>query len=279
MRSGIIAKKVGMTRLFMEDGKQIPVTVLQLDNLQVVAQRTADQHGYSAVQLGTGSIKAKRVSKAMRGHFAAANVEPKRKVAEFRVAPENLINVGEEITADHYFEGQFVDVSGTSIGKGFAGAMKRHNFGGLRASHGVSISHRSHGSTGQCQDPGKVFKGKKMAGHMGAVKVTTQNLQVVKTDAERGIIMIKGAVPGSKGGWVTVKDAMKKPTPENVILPAALRSAGEEAKRLAEEAAAQAAAEEAAAAEAAAAEAAAAEEAALKEAEAEIQAEKKEGDE
>ena len=279
MRSGIIAKKVGMTRLFMEDGKQIPVTVLQLDNLQVVAQRTPEQHGYSAVQLGTGSIKAKRVSKAMRGHFAAANVEPKRKVAEFRVAPENLINVGEEITADHYFEGQYVDVSGTSIGKGFAGAMKRHNFGGLRASHGVSISHRSHGSTGQCQDPGKVFKGKKMAGHMGAVKVTTQNLQVVKTDAERGIIMIKGAVPGSKGGWVTVKDAMKKPTPENVILPAALRSAGEEAKRLAEEAAAQAAAEEAAAAEAAAAAQAAAEEAALKEAEAEIQAEKKEGDE
>jgi large subunit ribosomal protein L3 len=279
MRSGIIAKKVGMTRLFMEDGKQIPVTVLQLDNLQVVAQRTPEQHGYSAVQLGTGTIKAKRVSKAMRGHFAAANVEPKRKVAEFRVAPENLINVGEEITADHYFEGQYVDVSGTSIGKGFAGAMKRHNFGGLRASHGVSISHRSHGSTGQCQDPGKVFKGKKMAGHMGAVKVTTQNLQVVKTDAERGIIMIKGAVPGSKGGWVTVKDAMKKPTPENVILPAALRSAGEEAKRLAEEAAAQAAAAEAAAAEAAAAEQAAAEEAALKAAEAEIQAEKKEGDE
>jgi large subunit ribosomal protein L3 len=279
MRSGIIAKKVGMTRLFMEDGKQVPVTVLQLDKLQVVAQRTPDQHGYSAVQLGTGSIKAKRVSKAMRGHFAAANVEPKRKVAEFRVAPENLINVGEEITADHYFEGQFVDVSGTSIGKGFAGAMKRHNFGGLRASHGVSISHRSHGSTGQCQDPGKVFKGKKMAGHMGAVKVTTQNLQVVKTDAERGIIMIKGAVPGAKGGWVTVKDAMKKPTPDNIILPAALRSAADEAKRLAEEAAAQAAAEEAAAAEAAAAEQAAAEEAALKEAEAEIDAEKKEGDE
>ena len=276
MRSGIIAKKVGMTRLFMEDGKQVPVTVLQLDKLQVVAQRTTEQHGYSAVQLGTGSLKAKRVSKAMRGHFAAAKVEHKRKVAEYRVAPENLINVGEEITADHYFEGQFVDVSGTSIGKGFAGAMKRHNFGGLRASHGVSISHRSHGSTGQCQDPGKVFKGKKMAGHMGAVKVTTQNLQVVKTDADRGLIMIKGAVPGSKGGWVTVKDAMKKPTPENVILPAALRSAGEEAKRLAEEAAAQAAAEEAAAAEAAAAEAAAAEEAALKEAEAEIAADKAE---
>ncbi|MEE3358300.1 MAG: 50S ribosomal protein L3 [Pseudomonadota bacterium] len=225
MRSGVIAKKVGMTRLFMEDGKQIPVTVLQLENLQVVAQRTADQHGYSAVQLGCGTVKAKNVSKAMRGHFAAAKVEPKRKIAEFRVAPENLINVGEEITADHYLEGQYVDVSGTSIGKGFAGAMKRHNFGGLRASHGVSISHRSHGSTGQCQDPGKVFKGKKMAGHMGAVRVTTQNLQVVKTDADRGIIMIKGAVPGSKGGWVTIKDAVKKPTPDNLVLPAALRSA------------------------------------------------------
>ncbi len=224
MRSGIIAKKVGMTRLFMEDGKQIPVTVLQMENLQVVAQRTADKHGYSAVQLGAGNAKAKNTSKAMRGHFAVAKVEPKRKVAEFRVAPENLIEVGSEITADHYVTGQFVDVSGTSIGKGFAGAMKRHNFGGLRASHGVSISHRSHGSTGQCQGPGKVFKGKKMAGHMGAARVTTQNLQVVKTDADRGLIMIKGAVPGSKGGWVTVKDAVKKPLVENVPFPAALRS-------------------------------------------------------
>ena len=224
MRSGIIAKKVGMTRLFMEDGKQIPVTVLQMENLQVVAQRTADKHGYSAVQLGAGTAKAKNTSKAMRGHFAVAKVEPKRKVAEFRVAPENLIEVGSEITADHYVTGQFVDVSGTSIGKGFAGAMKRHNFGGLRASHGVSISHRSHGSTGQCQGPGKVFKGKKMAGHMGAARVTTQNLQVVKTDADRGLIMIKGAVPGSKGGWVTVKDAVKKPLVENVPFPAALRS-------------------------------------------------------
>jgi len=268
-----------MTRLFMEDGKQVPVTVLQLDKLQVVAQRTPEDHGYSAVQLGSGSIKAKRVSKAMRGHFSVAKVEPKRKVAEFRVAPENLINVGEEITADHYFEGQFVDVSGTSIGKGFAGAMKRHNFGGLRATHGVSISHRSHGSTGQCQDPGKVFKGKKMAGHMGAAKVTTQNLQVVKTDANRGLIMIKGAVPGSKGGWVTIKDAVKKPFPENAILPAALRSAAEEAAKAAEEAAAQAAAEEEAAAKAAAEEQAAAEAEALKEAEAEIEAEKKEGEE
>jgi large subunit ribosomal protein L3 len=221
MRSGVIAKKIGMTRLFMEDGKQIPVTVLQLDNLQVVAQRTADQHGYTAVQLGAGTAKVKRVSQAMRGHFAVA---PKRKVAEFRVDPDKLIGVGEEIIADHYFEGQFVDVSGITIGKGFAGGMKRHNFSGLRATHGVSISHRSHGSTGQCQNPGKVFKGKKMAGHMGAVRVTTQNLQVVRTDSDRGIIMIKGAVPGPKGSWVTVKDAVKKPTPDNLPLPAALRS-------------------------------------------------------
>ncbi len=286
LRSGVIAKKVGMTRLFMEDGKQVPVTVLQLDKLQVVAQRTPEQHGYAAVQLGAGTAKAKRVSQAMRGHFAAAKIEPKRKVAEFRVAPENMINVGEEITANHYFEGQYVDVCGTSIGKGFAGAMKRHNFGGLRASHGVSISHRSHGSTGQCQDPGKVFKGKKMAGHMGAARVTTQNLQVVKTDAERGLIMIKGAVPGSKGGWVTVKDAVKKPFPENAILPAGLRSMAEEAAKAAEEAAAAAAAE----AEAAAAAAAEAEQAAMEAAEAEdaktdkvaeaqaAEAEKKEGE-
>lgn len=278
LRSGVIAKKVGMTRLFLEDGKQVPVTVLQLDKLQVVAQRTADKDGYSAVQLGAGTAKAKRVSKAMRGHFSVANVEPKRKIAEFRVAAENLIEVGEEITANHYFEGQYVDVSGTSIGKGFAGAMKRHNFGGLRASHGVSISHRSHGSTGQCQDPGKVFKGKKMAGHMGAARVTTQNLQVVRTDAGRGLIMVKGAVPGSKGGWVTIKDAVKKPVPENVIYPAALKSAAEEAERLANEAAEQAAAE-AEAAEKATAEAAAAEQAAaLKDAEADIEAEQSAGD-
>lgn len=269
LRSGVLAKKVGMTRLFMEDGRQVPVTVLHVDNLQVVAQRTADKDGYTAVQLGAGSPKIKRVSKAMRGHFAAAKVEPKRKVVEFRVAPENMIDVGEEIIAAHYFEGQFVDVSGTSIGKGFAGAMKRHNFGGLRATHGVSVSHRSHGSTGQCQDPGRVFKGKKMAGHMGSARVTTQNLQVVRTDAERGLIMVKGAVPGSKGGWVTVKDAVKKPLPENLIYPAALRSAAKEAQRLAEEAAAQAAAEEEAAAKAAAE----AEQAALDAAEAEQDAE------
>ncbi|WP_322866801.1 50S ribosomal protein L3 [Aquicoccus sp. G2-2] len=225
MRSGIIAKKVGMTRLFLEDGKQVPVTVLQLDNLQVVAQRTTDKDGYTAVQLGAGNAKVKRVSKPMRGYFAAAKVEPKRKVAEFRVSPDNLIGVGEEISAEHYIAGQKVDVSGTSIGKGFAGAMKRHNFGGLRASHGVSISHRSHGSTGQCQDPGKVFKGKKMAGHMGAARVTTQNLEVVKTDPERGLVFIRGAVPGSKGGWVTVKDAVKKKLPDGVPFPAALKSA------------------------------------------------------
>jgi len=209
----------------MEDGKQIPVTVLQLDNLQVVAQRTTEKDGYTAVQLGAGSPKIKRVSKAMRGHFAAAKVEPKRKLAEFRVDPENLIEVGAEISAEHFLAGQKVDVSGTSIGKGFAGAMKRHNFGGLRASHGVSISHRSHGSTGQCQEPGKVFKGKKMAGHMGAARVTTQNLEVVRTDAGRGLVFVKGAVPGSKGGWVTVKDAVKKKLPEGVPFPAGLKGA------------------------------------------------------
>ena len=224
MRSGILAKKVGMTRLFMEDGKQIPVTVLQLENLQVVAQRTAEKDGYSAVQLGAGAAKAKRTSKAMRGHFAAAKVEPKRRLVEFRVSPENLIEVGAELSAEHFVSGQKVDVSGTSIGKGFAGAMKRHNFSGLRASHGVSISHRSHGSTGQCQDPGRVFKGKKMAGHMGAARVTTQNLEVVRTDADRGLVFIKGAVPGSKGGWVTVKDAVKKKLPDGVPFPAALKS-------------------------------------------------------
>ncbi|PIE07484.1 MAG: 50S ribosomal protein L3 [Rhodobacterales bacterium] len=224
MRSGILARKVGMTRLFMEDGKQIPVTVLQLDHLQVVAQRTSEKDGYTAVQLGAGAARAKRTSKAMRGHFAAARVEPKRKLVEFRVSPENLIEVGAELSAEHFVTGQKVDVSGTSIGKGFAGAMKRHNFGGLRASHGVSISHRSHGSTGQCQDPGRVFKGKKMAGHMGAARVTTQNLEVVRTDADRGLVFIKGAVPGSRGGWVTVKDAVKKKLPEGVPFPAALKA-------------------------------------------------------
>ncbi|WP_127109131.1 50S ribosomal protein L3 [Pararhodobacter zhoushanensis] len=226
MRSGVIAKKLGMTRLFMEDGRQIPVTVLQLDALQVVAQRTADNDGYTAVQLGAGTAKAKRVTAPMRGHYAKANVAPKRKLAEFRVSPDNLIEVGAEISADHYLAGQYVDIAGTSIGKGFAGVMKRHNFGGLRASHGVSISHRSHGSTGQCQDPGKVFKGKKMAGHMGAARVTTQNLEIVRTDADRGLIMVKGAVPGSKGGWVTIKDAVKKPAHADAPRPAGLKASG-----------------------------------------------------
>ncbi|HHY01537.1 MAG TPA: 50S ribosomal protein L3 [Paracoccus sp.] len=268
MRTGVIAKKLGMTRLFLEDGRQVPVTVLQLDNLQVVAQRKNETDGYVALQLGAGDAKPKNVSSPMRGHFAKANVAPKRKIVEFRVSEDNLVEVGEEIIAAHYFAGQFVDIAGTSIGKGFAGAMKRHNFGGLRASHGVSISHRSHGSTGQCQDPGKVFKGKKMAGHMGAARVTTQNLQVVRTDADRGLIMVKGSVPGSKGGWVTIKDAVKKPLAESTIFPAALRSAEREAKRLADEAAAQAAAEEEAARLAAAEAEAAAQEAALAEAEA-----------
>ncbi len=245
MRSGVIAKKLGMTRLFLEDGRQVPVTVLQMENVQVVAQRLPDRDGYSAVQLGAGEAKAKNTTQPMRGHFAKAEVAPKRKIAEFRVSPENLIGVGEEITADHYFAGQFVDIAGTSIGKGFAGSMKRHNFGGLRASHGVSVSHRSHGSTGGRQDPGRVFKGKKMAGHMGSARVTVQNLQVVRTDAERGLIMVKGAVPGSKGGWVTIKDAAKKPAPDNVVLPAALRSKAREAAAAAEQAAQEAAAAEA----------------------------------
>lgn len=238
MRSGVIAQKVGMTRIFTEDGRHVPVTVLRMDNCQVVAQRTQDKHGYTAVQLGTGLVKSKNVTRAMRGHFAVAHVEPKRKLAEFRVSADNLIDVGAEITADHFVAGQKVDVSGTSIGKGFAGAMKRHNFGGLRASHGVSISHRSHGSTGQCQEPGKVFKGKKMAGHMGSVRVTTQNLEIVQTDAERGLILVRGAVPGSKGGWVFLRDAVKQPLPEGVPTPAAIRAANDaKAEAPAEEAA------------------------------------------
>jgi len=209
----------------MDDGRQIPVTVLHMENVHVVAQRTGERDGYSAVQLGAGDAKAKNTTQPMRGHFAVAKVAPKRKLAEFRVTPDAMIGVGEEITADHYLAGQYVDIAGTSTGKGFAGAMKRHNFGGLRASHGVSVSHRSHGSIGQCQDPGKVFKGKKMAGHMGAVRVTTQNLQVVRTDAGRGLIMVKGAVPGTKGGWVTIKDAVKRAAPKDVPMPAGLRTA------------------------------------------------------
>ena len=225
MRTGVIAKKLGMTRVFAEDGAHIPVTVLQLDGCQVVGQRTQERDGYVALQLGAGTKKAKNTNKAQREAFAKAEVEPKAYVTEFRVDAEGLLDVGAEISAEHFLAGQKVDIQGETIGKGFAGAMKRWNFGGLRATHGVSISHRSHGSTGQCQTPGRVFKGKKMAGHMGSVRVTTQNLQVVRTDATRGLIMVKGAVPGSKGGWVTVKDAVKKPTSENTVFPAALRSA------------------------------------------------------
>ena len=249
MRSGVIVQKLGMTRIFTDAGEHIPVTVLKLDTCQVVGQKTVEKNGYTALQLGVGTAKVKRLTKADRGQFAVAKVEPKRKVVEFRVSPENLVDVGEEIIADHYFAGQFVDVSGTSVGKGFAGAMKRHNFGGLRASHGVSVSHRSHGSTGQCQDPGKVFKGKKMAGQMGNERVTVQNLQVVKTDTERGLIMVKGAVPGAKGGWVRLSDAVKKPQAENAIMPAALRSSAAAAAAAAAEAEAAAAAEAAAEAE------------------------------
>ncbi|PLK70844.1 50S ribosomal protein L3 [Rhizobium sp. TH135] len=209
MRSGVIAQKVGMTRVYNDAGEHIPVTVLRLDNVQVVAQRTADKNGYVALQLGAGTSKVKNTSKGLRGHFAAASVEPKAKLVEFRVSEENLIDVGAQLTASHFEAGQLVDVTGTTIGKGFAGAMKRHNFGGLRATHGVSVSHRSHGSTGSNQDPGKVWKGKRMAGHMGQTRVTTQNLEVVSTDEDRGLILVKGAVPGSKGSWIIVRDAVK----------------------------------------------------------------------
>ncbi|WP_443023765.1 50S ribosomal protein L3 [Sneathiella sp.] len=229
MRSGLIAKKLGMTRIFAEDGTHVPVTVLAVDKCQVVAHRTADSHGYNAVQLGAGTAKVKNVTRALRGHFAKAEVEPKMKVAEFRVSEDAFVDVGAELTADHFVADQYVDVVGTSIGKGFAGAMKRHNFGGMRASHGVSVSHRAHGSTGQCQDPGKVFKGKKMAGHMGAARVTTQNLKVVSTDKDRGLVLLKGAVPGAKGSWVYIADAIKKARPENAPFPAAFIAKGGEA--------------------------------------------------
>ncbi len=225
MRSGVIAQKIGMTRIYNDAGEHVPVTVLRMENCQVVAQRTQEKNGYTAVQLGVGLAKVKNTSKAMRGHFATASVEPKAKVAEFRVSPENLVEVGAELTVDHFVSGQKVDVTGTSIGKGFQGVMKRHNFGGGRATHGNSISHRSHGSTGQNQDPGRVFKGKKMAGHMGSTRVTTQNLEVVSTDAERGLILVRGAVPGSKGSWIYVRDAVKAPLPENAPKPAGVRAA------------------------------------------------------
>src|SRR5882672_2010053 len=225
MRTGLIAQKIGMTRIFNDEGNHVPVTVLKVDNCQVVAVRTQEKDGYTAVQLGVGAAKVKNVGKAMRGHFAKAKVEPKSWVVEFRVPQDALIDVGAELSAEHFVAGQFVDVVGTTIGKGFAGGMKRHHFGGLRATHGVSVSHRSLGSTGQRQDPGKTFKGKKMAGHLGDVRVTTQNLKIVSVDAERGLIMIRGAVPGAEGGYVLVQDAKKRAAPKDLPFPAALRAA------------------------------------------------------
>jgi large subunit ribosomal protein L3 len=225
MRTGLIARKLGMTRVFTEAGNHVPVTVLKVDNCQVVAVRTESNDGYTALQLGVGTAKTKNVSKPQRGHFAKAKVEPKARLAEFRVSNDALLEVGAEITAAHFLPGQYVDVVGVSIGKGFAGAMKRHNFGGLRASHGVSVSHRSHGSTGQRQSPGKTFKNKKMAGHLGAERVTTQSVQVVTADPDRGLLMIKGSVPGSRGGFVLIKDASKRKAPEGLPFPAALREA------------------------------------------------------
>jgi large subunit ribosomal protein L3 len=223
MRTGVIAKKMGMTRIFQDDGRHVPVTVLALDNVQVVSRKEADRDGYVAVQLGAGTAKAKNLSKPQRGHFGKAEVEPKARVAEFVVAEDALLDVGAELTADHYVAGQFVDIQGVTQGKGFQGGMKRWGFGGLRATHGVSLSHRSLGSTGQRQDPGRVFKNKKMAGHMGAKNRTQQNLEVVRTDVERGLIFVKGSVPGHKGGWLLVKDAVKIARPDAAPYPAGIR--------------------------------------------------------
>ena len=223
MRTGLIAQKLGMTRVFSDTGSHVAVTVLRVDHCQVVAQRTQDKDGHIALQLGVGAAKTKNVTKPQRGHFAKAKVEPKVRLAEFRFSADALVAVGAEITAAHFVAGQYVDVTGTSIGKGFAGGIKRHNFSGLRASHGVSISHRSLGSTGQRQDPGKTFKNKKMAGHLGAERVTTQSLEVIAADAERGLLLVKGSVPGSKKGWVLVRDAVKRKSPDGLPFPAALR--------------------------------------------------------
>lgn len=235
MRSGLIAQKVGMTRLFREDGAHIPVTVLKVDTCQVVAVRTEEKDGYTAVQLGAGAAKVNRTSKAMRGHFAKAKVEPKKKVVEFRVSQECLLEPGSELSAKHFIVGQKVDVAGVTKGRGFQGAMKRHNFRGLEASHGVSISHRSHGSTGQCQDPGRVFKGKKMAGHMGDARMTQQSLTVVATDEDRGLIMVKGSVPGAEGCWLEVRDAIKVKLPEGLPMPAGLKADASQVAAPAEE--------------------------------------------
>ncbi len=256
MRTGLLAQKIGMSRQFGEGGRHYAVTVLKVDNLQVVARRTEEANGYNAVQLGWGTAKVKNVSKAMRGHFAAAKVEPKRRLAEFRVSEDALLDIGTELSAAHFSDGQYVDVTGITIGKGFAGGMKRHGFAGLRASHGVSINHRSLGSTGQCQDPGKVFKGKKMAGQMGNKQATTQNLRIIGTDDERGLILVSGAVPGSRGGFVRIFDAVKKALPEGTPFPAGIKGQVEAAPSD-DEATEEAAAEETPVEEAAAEETAA----------------------
>ena len=224
MRTGLVAKKVGMTRLFNTDGNEVPVTVLDVNGVQVVAQRTQEKDGYTAVQLGIGARKPSRVSKPLRGQYAKSKVEPKHKLVEFRVDAKNMVDVGAELAASHFVPGQFVDVAGTTLGKGFAGAMKRWNFRGLEASHGVSVSHRSHGSTGQRQDPGKVFKGKKMAGHLGVERVTVQNLKVVSVDDDKGFVFLQGAIPGFEGGYVMVYDAVKKKRPEKLPYPAGLKA-------------------------------------------------------
>ncbi len=227
MRTGLIAKKIGMTHCYNDAGEHVPVTVLKLDSLQVVDRRQTDKHGYDAVVLGAGGKKAKHVKKPQAGHYKKNNVLPKQKVVEFRVSNDNLLNIGDEVLADHFINGQYIDVTSYSIGKGFAGAMKRHNFSGLRATHGVSISHRSHGSTGHCQEPGKVFKGKKMAGHMGNRRVSVQNLQVFRADSDNGLILVRGGVPGAKNSWVLINDAVKKALPADVIFPASVRKASD----------------------------------------------------
>ncbi len=225
MRTGLIAQKLGMTRVFDDNGKSIPVTLLKVNNCQVVSVQTEEKNGYTALQLGAGEKKVKRTSKAQRGHFAKAKVEPKMKVAEFHVDADKVLEIGAEIVPSHFIADQYVDVAGITLGKGFQGGMKRWNFGGLRATHGVSVSHRALGSTGQCQDPGRVFKGKKMAGQMGNVKQTTLNLRIVSVDDENGLIAVQGSIAGHKNGWVTVRDAVKKPLPKEVPLPAGIRSA------------------------------------------------------
>ena len=225
MRTGVIAKKVGMTRLFQDDGRHVPVTVLALEDNQVVSVRTEERDGYVAVQLGAGVAKQKNVAKPQREHFAKAQVPLKARVREFRVADDAVLEVGSTIAASHFVPGQMVDVSGHTQGKGFAGAMKRWGFGGMRATHGVSISHRAHGSTGQRQDPGRVFKNKKMAGHMGDRERTQQNLEVVRVDDERGLIFVKGSVPGPKNAWLTVKDSVKVSRHAEAPYPAGLKSA------------------------------------------------------